>query len=79
MTARVQLRRAAELDLAGIEDWYEAQQSGLGAELLEKRSMNSSNVSVTTPLHIPNGTERTVGRSFGDFPALSGTDCRDPT
>ena len=32
MTARVLLRRAAELDLAGIEDWYENQQAGLGAE-----------------------------------------------
>jgi plasmid stabilization system protein ParE len=35
LTARVLLRRAAELDLAGIEDWYEAQQSGLGAEFRE--------------------------------------------
>lgn len=26
------LRRAAELDLAAIEDWYEAQQAGLGTE-----------------------------------------------
>jgi plasmid stabilization system protein ParE len=32
VTARVLLRRAAELDLAEIEDWYEAQQVGLGAE-----------------------------------------------
>ena len=32
MSARVLLRRAAELDLAGIEDWYESQQPGLGAE-----------------------------------------------
>lgn len=32
MTARVLLRRAAELDLVGIEDWYENQQTGLGAE-----------------------------------------------
>ncbi len=35
MTARILLRRAAELDLAGIEDWYEAQQTGLGAEFRE--------------------------------------------
>jgi toxin ParE1/3/4 len=35
LTARVLLRRAAELDLAGIEDWYEAQQVGLGAEFRE--------------------------------------------
>jgi plasmid stabilization system protein ParE len=32
LTARVLLRRAAELDLAGIEDWYESQQVSLGAE-----------------------------------------------
>jgi plasmid stabilization system protein ParE len=32
LTARVLLRRAAELDLVGIEDWYENQQAGLGAE-----------------------------------------------
>jgi len=32
LTARVLLRRAAELDLAGIEDWYDAQQVGLGVE-----------------------------------------------
>ena len=35
MKARVLLRRAAELDLAGIEDWYESQQVGLGAEFRE--------------------------------------------
>ena len=32
LTTGVLLRRAAELDLAGIEDWYEGQQVGLGAE-----------------------------------------------
>ena len=32
LTALVLLRRAAELDLAGIEDWYEGQQAGLGSE-----------------------------------------------
>jgi plasmid stabilization system protein ParE len=32
LTARVLLRRAAELDLAGIQDWYESQQAGLGFE-----------------------------------------------
>ena len=35
MKARVVLRRAAELDLATIEDWYETQQAGLGAEFRE--------------------------------------------
>lgn len=29
------LRRAAELDVVAIEDWYEAQQEGLGAEFRE--------------------------------------------
>jgi len=32
LKARVLLRRAAELDLAAIEDWYNTQQDGLGAE-----------------------------------------------
>ena len=32
MTLPVLLRRAAELDLVAIEDWYEAQRQGLGAE-----------------------------------------------
>ncbi len=35
MIARVLLRRAAEPDLAGIEDWYEARQPGLEAEFRE--------------------------------------------
>lgn len=29
------LRRAAELDIATIDDWYETQQEGLGAEFRE--------------------------------------------
>jgi putative addiction module component (TIGR02574 family) len=33
LKARVVLRRAAELDLATIEDWYETQQAGLGEDL----------------------------------------------
>lgn len=32
LTARVQLRRAAQLDFAGIEHWYEFQRLGLGSE-----------------------------------------------
>ena len=32
MKARVLLRRAAELDLAVVEDWYDAQEEGLGIE-----------------------------------------------
>lgn len=35
MKAKVLLRRAAELDLAGIEDWYESQRPGLGTEFRE--------------------------------------------
>ncbi|HJZ82287.1 MAG TPA: type II toxin-antitoxin system RelE/ParE family toxin [Pyrinomonadaceae bacterium] len=32
MSHKVQVRRAAELDFAGAQVWYESQQSGLGAE-----------------------------------------------
>lgn len=32
MTLPVLLRRAAELDLGAIEDWYESQRQGLGGE-----------------------------------------------
>jgi plasmid stabilization system protein ParE len=35
LKARVLLRRAAELDLVEIEDWYEAQEQGLGKEFRE--------------------------------------------
>lgn len=35
LKARVVLRRAAELDIATIEDWYETQQAGLGVEFRE--------------------------------------------
>ena len=31
MTFRVRVRRAAELDVAGAEDWYEEQQVGLAS------------------------------------------------
>ena len=32
MTYEIQVRRAAELDIAEAQVWYESQQSGLGAE-----------------------------------------------
>jgi plasmid stabilization system protein ParE len=32
LTLPVLIRRAAELDVAGIEDWYEGQEPGLGRE-----------------------------------------------
>ena len=35
MTLPVLIRRAAELDLARIEDWYDGQQPGLGHEFRE--------------------------------------------
>ena len=35
MTLPVFLRRAAELDLAAIEDWYDSQREGLGGEFLQ--------------------------------------------
>jgi toxin ParE1/3/4 len=35
LTRPVLLRRAAELDLVAIEDWYETQRQGLGAEFRE--------------------------------------------
>jgi plasmid stabilization system protein ParE len=35
LTLPVLIRRAAELDLEGIEDWYEEQRPGLGHEFRE--------------------------------------------
>ena len=35
MTLPVLLRRAAELDVAAIEDWYDSQSQGLGGEFRE--------------------------------------------
>jgi len=35
LTVPVLLRRAAELDVTGIEDWYEGQRQGLGREFRE--------------------------------------------
>jgi plasmid stabilization system protein ParE len=35
LKSRVVLRRAAELDVVAIEDWYDAQQDGLGVEFRE--------------------------------------------
>lgn len=35
MTVPVLLRRAAELDLVAIEDWYDTQRQGLGREFRE--------------------------------------------
>jgi plasmid stabilization system protein ParE len=35
LTLPVLIRRAAELDLMGIEDWYERQRPGLGHEFRE--------------------------------------------
>jgi toxin ParE1/3/4 len=35
LTVPVLLRRAAELDLVTIEDWYEGQREGLGSEFRE--------------------------------------------
>jgi hypothetical protein len=35
LTLPVLIRRAAELDLVGIEDWYDGQHPGLGREFRE--------------------------------------------
>jgi hypothetical protein len=35
LTLPVLVRRAAELDLIAIEDWYDSQRQGLGAEFRE--------------------------------------------
>jgi hypothetical protein len=32
LSYEIQVRRAAELDIAEVQVWYESQQSGLGAE-----------------------------------------------
>jgi toxin ParE1/3/4 len=66
LRARVLLRRAAELDLAGIEDWYESQQAGLGAEIREAIDELFGQIG-DNPLSFPEryrGSRRAILRRF---------------
>jgi plasmid stabilization system protein ParE len=65
LKARVVVRRAAELDLETIEDWYESQLPGLGADfrsVVEEAVMRIGENPLAYPerLRIPNGYRRTA-------------------
>jgi plasmid stabilization system protein ParE len=66
LKARILLRRAAELDLTGIEDWYESQQAGLGAEFREAIDELFGHIG-NNPLSFPEryrGSRRAILRRF---------------
>lgn len=66
MTVPVLLRRAAELDLVAIEDWYDSQHQGLGREFREAVDAAFARIS-ENPLAYPEryrGARRAVLRRF---------------
>ena len=66
MTLPVFIRRAAELDLMGIEDWYEEQQPGLGHEFREMADALIARIA-DNPLAYPEryrGARRALLRRF---------------
>jgi len=66
LTLPVLLRRAAELDLVAIEDWYEAQRQGLGAEFRDAVDAAIARVA-NNPLIYPEryrGARRVLLRRF---------------
>ena len=66
MSFRVVLRGAAERDLEEIQDWYELQRTGLGAEFRSAASEAISRIAAS-PLHYPDlyrGNRRVLFRRF---------------
>ncbi len=66
MKSRVVLRRAAELDLEAIEDWYDREEPGLGAEFREAFSELVGRIGAN-PLAFPEryrGSRRALLRRF---------------
>lgn len=66
MTLPVLLRRAAELDLVAIEDWYDGQRQGLGGEFREAVDDVIARIA-DNPLAYPEryrGTRRALLRRF---------------
>jgi len=66
LTVPVFLRRAAELDLAAVEDWYESQRQGLGGEFREAVDAAIARIA-DNPLAYPEryrGARRAVLRRF---------------
>jgi toxin ParE1/3/4 len=70
LTLPVLIRRAAELDLMGIEDWYEARRPGLGHEFRE--AVDAAIVRIgENPLAYPDryrGARRALVRRFPYIP-----------
>ena len=66
MTLRVLVRRAAELDLVAIEDWYESQRQGLSGEF--RQSVDDAIALIAdSPLAFPeryHGARRVLLRRF---------------
>lgn len=71
LSFKVQVRRAAELDLANVQVWYEAQRSGLGAEFQLEVSRVLDRLA-DTPLLYPVYIEMFAGRLFIAFHISSG-------
>jgi plasmid stabilization system protein ParE len=66
LTFPVVLRRAAELDLVAIEDWYDGQRPGLGREVREAVDHAIARI-VENPLAYPDryrGARRALRRRF---------------
>jgi len=66
LTLPVLLRRAAELDLVAIEDWYDAQRQGLGTEFRDEVDAAIARVA-NNPLIYPEryrGARRALLRRF---------------
>lgn len=66
MTLPIVLRRAAEIDLAAIEDWYDGQRHGLGIEFREAVDHAIARIA-GDPLAYPEryrGTRRILLRRF---------------
>lgn len=66
MSYDIQIRRAAELDLANAQVWYETQQTGLGAEFRSEVSRVIDRLAETPLLYqiVHHGIRRAIVRRF---------------
>ena len=69
MTYEVQVRRAAELDIAEAQVWYETQQPGLGAELRSEVSRVIDRLAATPLIYqiVHRDVRRAIVRRFPDL------------
>lgn len=91
LSFKVQVRRVAEIDLASVQVWYEAQRSGLGAEFQSEVSQILDRLAETPLLYqvVYRDVRRAIVHRFPYFiwyrvigeevTVLAGTHCRqDP-